>query len=90
MRNFKNLMNKNHQITNDRIIERRIVTPRNNMNDIHRGNQINTINNAIKTAEDKEIMKWEESNINYNKPVMTVGIMSHDMSEHLWLSLIHI
>ena len=87
MRNFKNLMNKNHQVINDDVVSRRIITPRNNTRSIRHNNQIDTINSAIKTAEDKEIMKWEESNINYNKPVMTVGIMTHDMSEHLWLAM---
>ena len=88
MRNFGNLVNGSSNTVRNKAVSGRVVTklPLNNL----QGNQFvsqEPLIHAATAQEDETVFKWEHRNICYNTPVMTVGIIDHDMKEKIWMAL---
>ena len=88
MRNFNNLVNRDSLVSHRRSVARRVV-PNIKLNDVGKPNATspNSIKDVIKDQENKGILEWEERNIGYNPPSMTVGIIDHNMKEKVWMAL---
>lgn len=88
MRNFNSLVNSGSGASHNRSVAKRIV-PNVSVNKAVASNQhlADSIKETIKLEEHKTMFKWEEKNIGYNPPVMTVGIIDHNMAENLWMAM---
>ena len=86
MRNFKNLVSNDSNLPIDRLVSRRVI--KSNGYPIRSPRFMrSTGNDTVRSFEEKGIMRWEDANVNYNSPVMTVGIINHEMQETIWMAL---
>jgi hypothetical protein len=88
MRNFNSLVNGGSGASHSRSVAKRIVPniPINRSAALDQRSS-RSIQDVIKVEEKKNMLRWEEKNIGYNPPVMTVGIIDHNMAERLWMSM---
>ena len=87
MRNFNKLVRGDSGMSHTRSVARRIV-PKIQLGDASKDdNSLRSIKHTVKNEEDRSILKWEEKNIGYNPPIITVGIIDHDMTEKIWMAM---
>ena len=87
MRNFKNFVGNDSNLPIDRSVSKRVIKRGGYPTRSHGFARNTGLDDTVKAFEEKGIMRWEDANVNYNSPVLTVGIINYDMQETIWMAL---